>query len=123
MITLAEPGAGFTKLRQESRARWNIETLVIGNDPFAFVEVIRRLEQGAIVALLIDRPPKYTGRGSGVVRQAVSASVAAGNWRERPVVCCCQFVCHEKAGLMPRVSSRKCRMTGHHCANATPGRN
>src|SRR2546421_639985 len=60
VITLAEPGDDFTKLRQASRARWNIETIVIRDDPFAFVEVIRRLESGATVALLIDRPPPPT---------------------------------------------------------------
>ena len=57
VITLAEPGNGFTELRQASRARWDIDTLVIGEDPFAFVEIIRRLEAGATVALLVDRPP------------------------------------------------------------------
>ncbi|HSU54369.1 MAG TPA: MMPL family transporter, partial [Candidatus Dormibacteraeota bacterium] len=55
-ITQAEPGAGFTELRSARRAKWGIETLVIGQDAFAFVEVIRRLQEGAVVALLIDRP-------------------------------------------------------------------
>jgi lauroyl/myristoyl acyltransferase/predicted RND superfamily exporter protein len=57
VITQAEPGSGFTEMRSASRARWGVETLVIGNDAFAFVEVIKRLQQGAIVALLVDRPP------------------------------------------------------------------
>ena len=57
VITQAEPGSGLTELRQTSRARWGIDTLVIGADAFAFVEVIRRLERGAVIALLIDRPP------------------------------------------------------------------
>jgi lauroyl/myristoyl acyltransferase/predicted exporter len=56
VITLAEPGRGLTELRQASRARHGIETLVVGADPFAFVEVIKRLEAGAVVALLVDRP-------------------------------------------------------------------
>jgi predicted RND superfamily exporter protein/predicted LPLAT superfamily acyltransferase len=56
VITLAEPGRGLTELRQVSRARRGIETLVIGADPFAFVEIIQRLDAGAVVALLIDRP-------------------------------------------------------------------
>jgi KDO2-lipid IV(A) lauroyltransferase len=56
VITQAEPQGSLTKLRQASRARWGIETLVIGEDPFAFVEVIRRLDSGATVALLVDRP-------------------------------------------------------------------
>ena len=57
VLTQAEPGRGFTELRQQARARWGIETLVIGQDAFAFVEVIKRLQDGAIVALLMDRPP------------------------------------------------------------------
>jgi lauroyl/myristoyl acyltransferase len=57
VITLDEPDENLTQLRQASRSRWGIETLVIGKDPFAFVEVIRQLEGGAVVALLVDRPP------------------------------------------------------------------
>ena len=56
VLTQAEPQGALTNLRQASRARWGIETLVIGENPFAFVEVIRRLEAGATVALLVDRP-------------------------------------------------------------------
>jgi KDO2-lipid IV(A) lauroyltransferase len=77
VITLAEPGVEFTKLRQESRARWNIETLVIGNDAFAFVEIIRRLEAGATVALLIDRPPAHTAIDVQLFGKPFRASVAA----------------------------------------------
>lgn len=57
VITQAEPHAALTKLRQISRARNKVQTLVIGEDPFTFVEIIRRLEEGAAVALLVDRPP------------------------------------------------------------------
>jgi KDO2-lipid IV(A) lauroyltransferase len=77
VITLAEPGEDFTRLRQASRARWKIETLVIGNDPFAFVEVIRRLEAGATVALLVDRPPPPTAVIVNLFGRTFSASVAA----------------------------------------------
>ena len=37
-----------------------VETLVVGEDMFAFVEIIRRLQAGATVALLVDRPPAPT---------------------------------------------------------------
>jgi lauroyl/myristoyl acyltransferase len=57
VITQAEPGAGFTEMRKAGRAKWGVETLVIGSDAFAFVEVIKRLQEGATLALLIDRPP------------------------------------------------------------------
>lgn len=57
VITLAEPGEGFTEIRQQARARWGIETLVVGQDGFAFVEIIQHLQAGHTVALLVDRPP------------------------------------------------------------------
>ena len=77
VITLAEPGHGLTELRQAARARWGIETLVIGRDPFAFVEIIRRLEAGATVALLIDRPPKTSAVEVELFGEKFSASIAA----------------------------------------------
>ena len=77
VITLAEPHGPLTRLRQESRARWGIETLVIGQDPFAFVEVIRRLEGGAAVALLMDRPPASTALTVELFGQPFAASKAA----------------------------------------------
>jgi len=77
VITLAEPGETFTQLRQASRARWNIETLVVGHDPFASVDIIRRLEAGATVALLIDRPPASTAVTVELFGRPFAASMAA----------------------------------------------
>jgi predicted RND superfamily exporter protein/lauroyl/myristoyl acyltransferase len=77
VITLAEPGDEFTAMRQASRARWNIETLVIGSDPMAFLEVIRRLEKGATVALLVDRPPPPTAVTVQLFGKPFLASIAA----------------------------------------------
>ena len=77
VITMAEPTQDFTKLRQMSRARWNIETLVIGEDPFAFLEVIKRLENGATVALLVDRPPDATSIKVQLFGKPFPASIAA----------------------------------------------
>jgi KDO2-lipid IV(A) lauroyltransferase len=76
-ITLVEPGRGLTELRQRARARWGIETLVIGRDPFAFVEIIRRLEEGATIALLIDRPPQTSAIEVKLFGRPFSASIAA----------------------------------------------
>ena len=84
VITQAEPQDSLTELRKASRARWGIETLVIGENPFAFVEVIRRLEAGATIALLVDRPPPKSAvtvklfghRARGLLqRQAVTPSL------------------------------------------------
>jgi predicted RND superfamily exporter protein len=59
-VTLEEPSRRLTELRRNSRRRWGIETIVIQRDPFSFLEVLRQLEQGAAVALLVDRPPAGT---------------------------------------------------------------
>jgi KDO2-lipid IV(A) lauroyltransferase len=77
VITLAEPHGRLTELRQASRARWGIETLVMGRDPFAFVELIRRLESGAIVALLVDRPPEASAVMVELLGRKFAASIAA----------------------------------------------
>ncbi len=77
VITLAEPGKGLTELRQVSRARWGIDTLVIGEDPFAFVEVIRQLKSGATVALLMDRPPAPSAVTVQLFGRPFAASIAA----------------------------------------------
>ena len=77
VITLAEPHGGLTELRRTSRARWGIETLVIGGDPFAFVEIIRRLEAGAVVALLVDRPPETSAVPVELFGRKFAGSIAA----------------------------------------------
>jgi KDO2-lipid IV(A) lauroyltransferase len=77
VITLAEPGPTFTELRRASRARWSIDTFVIGDDPFAFVGIIRRLEGGATVALLVDRPPPATAVEVELFGRPFPASIAA----------------------------------------------
>jgi len=77
VVTLVEPHDGLTELRQTSRARWGIETLVIGREPFAFVEIIRRLEAGATVALLVDRPPEATAVTVDLFGRPFAASIAA----------------------------------------------
>lgn len=77
VLTQAEPGRGLTELRQKSRARWGIETLVVGEDAFAFVEIIKRLQAGATVALLVDRPPPPTAVTVELFGRPFQASVAA----------------------------------------------
>lgn len=77
VLTQSEPGRGFTELRQNARARWGIETLVVGEDAFAFVEIIKRLQEGAMVALLIDRPPAPTAVTVELFGRPFQASIAA----------------------------------------------
>lgn len=56
VLTQPEPGTEFTEWRKAARARWGIETFVVGENPFAFVEIIKCLQNGGAVALLMDRP-------------------------------------------------------------------
>lgn len=63
VLSHREPGQGFSALRSRGRSRWGIDTLIVGDDPFAFLEVIRRLEANSSVALLMDRPaPEHAVR-------------------------------------------------------------
>ena len=76
VLTQAESDPHLTAMRQASRARWGIETLVVGEDAFAFVEIIKRLQQGATVALLVDRPPAPTAVIVNLFGRKFSASIA-----------------------------------------------
>ncbi len=76
-ITQAEPGRGFTELRRQSRARWGIETIVVGGEGFAFVEIIKRLQDGATVALLMDRPSGVKSATVTLFGRPFQASLAA----------------------------------------------
>jgi len=80
VITLPEPQAKLTEVRQAARARWGIETLTIGEDPFAAVEVIRRLEANKTIALLMDRPPEATALTVNLFGQPFPASVSAAEF-------------------------------------------
>jgi lauroyl/myristoyl acyltransferase len=77
VITQAEPQAQLTAMRQSARARWGIETLALGDNPFAAVEIIRRLEANNAVALLMDRPPPATQTQVSFFGRPFAASVSA----------------------------------------------
>ena len=68
VLTQAEPDPRMTRMRQASRSRWGVETLVVGQDAFAMLEVIKRLNAGATVALLVDRPARADRSDRGFVR-------------------------------------------------------
>jgi predicted RND superfamily exporter protein/lauroyl/myristoyl acyltransferase len=61
ILSQAEPDDGLTDLRIASRRRFGVETLIIGQDSFAFVEVIKQLQAGAALAISLDRPPAKGG--------------------------------------------------------------
>ena len=77
ILTLAEPDDGLTDLRIEARRRLGVETLVIGRDDFAFVEVIKQLQAGADLAISLDRPPEKGGVPIEFFGQPFEASLAA----------------------------------------------
>lgn len=76
VVTQAEPGEDLTALRRAARERWGVETLVIGRDAFAFIEIIHRLQAGATVAMLVDRPPGPSGVAIEFCGRPFLASVA-----------------------------------------------
>ncbi|MGA2656861.1 MAG: MMPL family transporter [Verrucomicrobiota bacterium] len=61
VLTQAEPDDGLTALRIALRRRCGVETLIVGQDSFAFLEVIERLQAGGALALSLDRPPARGG--------------------------------------------------------------
>ncbi len=77
VLTQPEPDQKLTELRQQSRAQRGVETLVVGEDAFAFIEIIKRLQAGATVALLVDRPPASTAVNVNLFGQPFPASIAA----------------------------------------------
>ena len=77
VLTQAEPDDGLTDLRIALRRRCGVETLIIGQDSFAFVEVIKRLQAGAALAISLDRPPARGGVPVELFGQPFEAPVAA----------------------------------------------
>ena len=76
VLTQPEPDQKLTALRQASRARRGVETLVVGEDAFAFIEIIKHLQAGATVALLVDRPPEKTAVNVNLFGHPFPASIA-----------------------------------------------
>lgn len=55
-LTLPEPTTALTEWRADFRARWGVKTIVVGNDSFSVLDIVRSLQNGAFVASLADRP-------------------------------------------------------------------
>jgi lauroyl/myristoyl acyltransferase len=77
ILTQAEPDDGLTDLRKAARARYGVDTLIIGADSFAFVEVIKQLQAGADLAISLDRPPERGGVPVEFFGKQFEASLAA----------------------------------------------
>ena len=55
-LTLPEPASGLTEWRADFRARWGVGTIVVGDNSFSVIEIVKALQGGAFVASLADRP-------------------------------------------------------------------
>jgi lauroyl/myristoyl acyltransferase len=77
VLTQAEPDPALTEMRKASRTLRGVETLVVGEDAFAFIEIIKRLQEGATIALLMDRPAAPTAVTVNLFGRPFSASIAA----------------------------------------------
>jgi predicted RND superfamily exporter protein/lauroyl/myristoyl acyltransferase len=77
ILSQAEPDDGLTDLRKAARARYGVDTLIIGDDGFAFVEVIKQLQAGADLAVSLDRPPERGGVPVEFFGHPFEASLAA----------------------------------------------
>jgi KDO2-lipid IV(A) lauroyltransferase len=77
ILSQAEPDDGLTDFRKAARARYGVDTQIIGDDGFAFVEVIKRLAAGADMAISLDRPPARGGVPVEFFGQPFTASPAA----------------------------------------------
>jgi len=77
ILSQAEPDDGLTELRKAARASYGVDTLIIGDDGFAFVEVIKRLQAGADMAVSLDRPPDRGGVPVQFFGHSFEASLAA----------------------------------------------
>lgn len=56
VLTYPEPSRALTEWRAAFRRRWNVDTIEIGADSFAFLQIAGQLRRGQFVAALIDRP-------------------------------------------------------------------
>ena len=77
ILTQAEPDDGLTEMRKAARARYGVDTFIIGDDGFAFVEVIKQLQAGADLAVSLDRPPDRGGVPVEFFGHPFEASLAA----------------------------------------------
>ena len=56
VLTYPEPSGALTEWRTRFRRGWGVDTIEIGTDNFAFLEIAGHLRKGKFVATLIDRP-------------------------------------------------------------------
>jgi len=100
VVTLEEPTSELTRWRDAYRRQVGIRTNAVGpGHDFAFVEMIRTLRAGEIVAMLVDRP--YAGSGVAVEffgRTAEFSTAPALLWQHTGAAIVPAFVLHNENG-------------------------
>ena len=61
VVTLKEPTSELTAMRDRYRKKLGTRTIILGEDKFAFVEMVAALKRNEIVCMLVDRPYGETG--------------------------------------------------------------
>jgi KDO2-lipid IV(A) lauroyltransferase len=61
IVTAREPSQELNEWRQKYREKFGIKTITLGDDPFAFMEVMAALKRNELVAMLVDRPTGNSG--------------------------------------------------------------
>ena len=100
VVTLEEPTTELTRWRDAYRRQVGIRTHAVGpGHDFAFVEMIRTLRAGGIVAMLVDRP--YAGSGVPVEffgRKTEFSSAPGLLWQHTGAAVIPAFVLHNETG-------------------------
>ena len=117
VVTLSEPAAGLTETRAQARARNGIETIVVGDDPFGFVEIIKRLQDGAVMAILLDRARESSRVTVDFFGRPFHAAVAAADLaRASGCLIIPVFLPHAERGyrieLLPEIAYERSELGG-----------
>jgi lauroyl/myristoyl acyltransferase len=99
VVTMAEPTPELNEWRKEYRERFGIKTITVGNDKFAFLEIIAALRRNELVAMLVDRP--YLNSGVEVrffERRTLFSAAAARLWQHTQATVIPAFVLQLEQG-------------------------
>jgi KDO2-lipid IV(A) lauroyltransferase len=99
VLTLKEPSSALTRWREEYRRRLGIKTIEVGEDKFAFVEIVKTLRRNEFVAMLIDRP--YLNSGTKINffgQETLFSSAPALLWQHTGAAVLPAFVLKNESG-------------------------
>ena len=77
VLTYPEPSRALTEWRAAFRKRWKVDTLEVGTDNFAFLQIAERLREGP-VRRRADRPASSHGQHAGYVAERNRAIFPSG---------------------------------------------